>query len=588
MKASAIKAPLSLCAAALAAALLLSSCATTSSTNSATVTTSQAFAPLSGTLTQYQELARTASGDSVYPANLLLARALIVSGQYNEAITLLQQLKAQAITPLQVDEASIVQALALTQQQQLPQANAMLQKVNVQTLPLQAQSYYYQLSSMVEYKLYQSTQDMSYLRSAFEHKRALIGSLQGNDRITVLKQAVALLQELSPSELSAALTRTTDEELRGYYEYALIDSSKNAALRDKLVQGWQEKYAGHVLNELIAPQATTQTTNQDNANPAPAAQYTALKAGDKIAVLLPLSGRYAMSVGEPARLGIIAALQDRNLKLQAVFYDTNRLTMSEIAARIKSDGTDYILGPVLKPEVQALLNERLDIPTIMLNNPQQALARNQWYFNLGPDYEGQLAAAKIALDGHRAPLIIHTSNEKARRALQGFNGAWTAAGGKAPLTCTLPNENPVSALSSCPLNAADSVYLATTAQQAPAIKNALPASMQVYITDQSFNGVNSSPNEALLVGAHLGDMPWLITDSTMKADFMQQIPKADAQVQRIFAAAYDSIGFALNVNNLAANPADVLHGLSGDLQLGPQGLIQSAPLWLTISFPRAQ
>ncbi len=580
MKASAIKAPLSLCAAALCSALLLSSCSSLG-TPSPTLTTNQAFAPLSGTLAQYQEQARHADGDSAFPANLLLARALIVSGQHAEATALIDTLKANAITPLELDEAAIVEALNLTQQQQLAPALALLKKVNALTLPPQAQSYYYQLCSNVEYQLFKASGDKSYLRDAFTHKRALVAALSGNDQITALKQCITLLQALTPSELSAAITRTTDDDIRAYYEYALIDSAHSSALQDKLRAAWQEKYPGHVLNQLSPSHSAT------DAAPATAVQYTALQEGDKLAVLLPLSGRFAQSVGQPARLGIIAALQDRNLKLSAVFYDTNRLSMEEIAARIRNDGTAYIIGPVLKPEVQALLEQQLTIPTILLNNPQRTLPYDQWYFNLGPDYEGKLAAAKIALDGKRRPIIVQTNNDKARRAAQGFTLAWTQAGGSAPLSCSLPNEHPEAGLGNCAISAADSVYLAATAQQAPAIKQALPASLTTYITDQSFNGVNSSPNEALLIGVNLGDMPWLITDSPLKDDFMQQLPKADPQVQRIFAAAYDSIGFALNVNALAANQADVLHGLSGDLQIGQNGLIESAPLWLTLNFPRA-
>ena len=580
---------LGLSAAALSAALLLSSCVTSSGP---AVSTAQAFAPLQGTLGQYQQQAASASGDSYFPAQLLLARAQIVSGSFPAADQTLQALKDEAITPLQMDYINIIEGLSLSQQQEYARSYALLSKVNQLTLPPQAASYYYQLISNVELKLYQAGGDEQYLRSAFEHKRQLITFLSGADRAAVLQQTIELLKELSPSELSAALTRTADQDEAGYLEYAVIDSSANEALKSRLTESWQKKYPSHPLNQLLggtgAAGSTAAAVTASPEGPTAPAQYAALKPGDKVAVLLPLTGRFARSVGEPARLGIIAALKDRNLNLSAVFYDTNVLPIEEIVARVKADGTAFIIGPVLRPEVEALLNAKSGLPTILLNTPQQALPANTWYFNLGPEYEGQVAASKMALDGARAPLIIYTNNDKARRAAAGFQQTWQQASGRTAPSCALIEPDARAAALRCPFTAADAVYIAATAQEAPQVKSALPAAMKTYITDQAYNGVNSSPNEALLAGAVLGDMPWVITDSSLKADFMQTLPKAQPQVQRIFAAAYDSVHFALNINNLAQNPADVLHGLSGDLQLGRDGLIETAPLWLTISFPRSE
>ncbi|MBO8414882.1 MAG: penicillin-binding protein activator [Proteobacteria bacterium] len=585
MKAKAISRRLGTAVCALSLAVMLASCA---STERSSVTTNQAFAPLSGTLAQYQQLAQNADADSSYPANLLLARALIVSGDYGQAQALLDNLKQQAITPLELDEANMVQALLYTQQGQNIEAYHLLEKVNTMTLPPQAASYYYQLTSNTELKLYQSSQDNKYLRQAFEHKRILSTQLSGQDKITVLNQCVDMLKELPPAELAALLQRTQDEESRGFIEYAIIDSSQNANLKAQLSASWQEKYPGHPLTALLSGSSTAAAASAAAGSSEPGtAQYAQLKEGDRVAVLLPLSGRFAASVGEPARLGVISALQDRNLKLNVVFYDTNRLTMEEIASRIKSDGTDFIIGPILKPSVQALLAQNLSLPMVLLNHPEQSLKANQWYFNLGPDYEGALAASKIALDGYARPLIISTGSSKAQRSIQGFNQNWQQVQGRSAQLCQV-STNALSDLSSCPVAAADAIYLAAGPVESAKIKSALPASKPVYITDQSFNGVNSSPNEALLIGANLGDMPWLITDSELKNSFMQSIPKADPQAQRIFAAAYDSINFALNVNVLAQNKSDVLHGLSGDIQLGQNGLIETAPMWLKIEFPRLQ
>lgn len=613
MKAKAISKHVGAALCALSMAVMLSSCAGISEMfgtgESSSVSTSQAFSPLTGTLAQYRQLQSSAGGSNAFPASLLLARALIVSGEHDEAQALLNNLKQQAVTPLERDEASIIQALLYSQQGRSQEAYALLGTVNEMTLPPQAAGYYYQLISNTEVKLYQSTREQYYLQQAFNHKRTLVNQLSGQDKRTVMNQCLDLLKRLSPSELAALLQSTSDTESRGYIEYAIIDASQNQNLKQQLFVAWEEKYGSHPLNQLRRP-ATAQpgTPAVIPGGEAPAVSVSAgtaaavgsgssytpiqgsyyqLQEGDRVAVLLPLTGRFAAGVGEPARLGIISALQDRSIKLNVVFYDTNRLTMEEIARSLKQTGTSYILGPVLRPEVDALLSYNLNIPVVMLNNPGRPLGHDQWYFNLGPDYEGALAASKIAQSGNRSPLIISTGTSKAERSVQGFNQNWQRVQGRQAARCSVASDSTIS-LGHCPVSSADAVYIAAGPVDSARIKQALPAAMPAYITDQSFNGVNSSPNEALLVGAQLGDMPWVITDSALKNSFMRNIPKADSQAQRIFAAAHDSLHFALNVNRLAQNRSDVLHGLSGDIQLGADGLIETAPLWITIEFPRLQ
>ena len=77
-------------------------------------------------------------------------------------------------------------------------------------------------------------------------------------------------------------------------------------------------------------------------------------------------------------------------------------------------------------------------------------------------------------------------------------------------------------------------------------------------------------------------MPWLLTDSELKTSFMKSLPKANPQVQRIFATAYDSVNFAYSLKELSKDKNDVMHGLSGDLSLTNQGLIEASPMWVKL------
>ena len=129
-------------------------------------------------------------------------------------------------------------------------------------------------------------------------------------------------------------------------------------------------------------------------------------------------------VGKPAQLGILAALKDRSEKVNVTFYDSNVLTMDQIINAANQKGTAFILGAVLKPEVSDLIASGTKIPAIVYNKVE-AIPDNIWYFDLSPDYEGALAAAKMMRDNRQDPVIFASSAAKNQRAAQGFNQLWS-------------------------------------------------------------------------------------------------------------------------------------------------------------------
>ena len=260
--------------------------------------------------------------------------------------------------------------------------------------------------------------------------------------------------------------------------------------------------------------------------------------------------------------------------------------MEEITSALVQNGTNFIIGPILKPEVDALIATKIELPAIVFNNPASS-REGLYYYNLGPDYEGALAASKIYHDGHTNPVLIAPESTRGERAIAGFNDSWLTVNTRSPISCRYNDINLVaSALTTCPLNNADAIYINATASDVIRIRPSLPDNTPLYLTDRSYMGLNHSSGEIALAGAQLGDMPWLLTDSALKQDLMATLPKADSQVQRIFAAAYDSINLSFNLETLARDRNDVLHGISGDLQLGQDGLIEMAPMWVTLDVNR--
>ena len=578
---------------AVALSLSLNACTSTTSTTAptaSTVSTTQAFSSLELSTAQYQAMVQSADADSRFPAMVLLARSAIVAQDYVTAEATIAQMKAEAITPLQQDEALLIEGLMCMYQGKNTDALFILNRINTATLPTAVASFYYQVSSNVKNNLFRETHRVEQLLQATNDRIKLLNYVNPETQRTVALQIEQGLQQLPASELTVQLNQNSDPLLKGFIEFALLDSSQSQKVKQQLVQGWQSKYPEHPLSfaaeNLAAGIAASSNLGAATGLDATSGQVVSLKEGDRLAVLLPLSGRFAASVGEPARLGILAALQDRNSNLKVTFYDTNRMTMEEIASALGQNGTNFIIGPILKPEVDALLSTSITLPAIVFNQP--ASPREQlYYYNLGPDYEGALAASKIYHDGHNSPVVIAPESTRGQRAINGFTQVWQQANTNGPITCRYADINSVqAALTTCPLNNADAIYINATASDVIKVRGVLPDNTPLYLTDRSYMGLNHSSGELALAGAFLGDMPWLLTDNALKKDLMATLPQADAQVQRIFASAYDSINLAFNLERLHQDRADVLHGISGDLQIGSNGIIEMAPMWVRLGAQR--
>lgn len=580
---------LKLCAIAVGLTIGLSACnSNTSPQGLSGANTNQAFSALDKNQAQYQELLANADENSRFPAMILLARSSIVARDFGTAANLIADMKKEAITPLQQDQTRIIEASLFMNKGQNTDALFALNKVNVVQLPNSVASFYYQLSSSVELKLYQESKNKEHLIKSCNDKIALLNYVNPTAKQTVALQIVDQLKSLPASELTILLNKTTDQIFQGFIAFALLDSSQSETVKKQLTKDWLDQYESHPLN-FAAQQVLngSQVNNNQPVDPEFATSTAvSLKEGDKLAVLLPLTGRFAASVGEPARLGILAALQDRNSKLKVTFYDTNRMTMEEIISALKQNGTNFIIGPILKPEVDSLIATNIDLPAIVFNQPGNAKT-GLYYYNLGPDYEGALAASKVYADGKTRPVVIAPESTRGQRAVSGFINTWEKTGAKSPIICRFTDLNTVNtALTTCPLNVADAFYVNATATEVIKVRENLPDQIPLYLTDRSFMGLNHSSGEAALSGAYLGDMPWLLTDSSLKQDLMASLPKADSQIQRIFASAYDSINLAFNLTRLSQDKNDVLHGISGDLQISNNGLIEMAPMWVKLGLNR--
>ena len=566
----------------LLSAAWLSACQTTDSGEGAALSAAEAFGPLASEQRgRYAALAEDASGDTRFYALILMTRLHAGTGSFEQAAASLGQLATLAVTPLQAQELQVIRADVASLQGDSQRAAQHLGQVHVPLLPAQAAAFHYNLSTRVyEDLLNKNPASEAYYAQAMSAYMQLIPLLSAEAAPTAARRALRLVQTRTSQQLSASLAASQDVMERGFYQYAIVDRTANRAVRRRLLDDFRSQYPGHILSALPAAQ-TAPGVQDEAASAEPPAPV--LNRGDKIAVLLPQSGRFRDIVGTPAKLGILAAVQDLKARLEVVFYDTNKHSIQDIASQVAGDGTRLILGPILKPEVEALISSSSTLPAIVFNTTAQTMPAGMYYFDLGPNFEGMAAASRMAADGHSRVVVTQGPSVRQRRVYEGF----LSQAGQAGLTvsaCEYQDIKTVRAdLGKCSLGGVDAVYINGTAIEANAVRPvlALGEGQPVYLTASSYAGVNHSGLEMSMRGALLGDMPWLLSESSMKEAFMRHIPKADAQAQRIFAAGYDSVGVAFSLPRLAPGSGNTLHGLSGDISLHGS-LIWNEPLWVRL------
>ena len=569
---------------ALSLATVLSGCISNfGASKDLNVSTNQAFSQLTTNL-DYNDMVKRANDESRFAATILQTRFFVVNNDLKSAKSNIDVLKNLALTPMQQDQIKIMQGLIASREGEINNALSYLESVNALSLPNQAAVYYYQLYTNVLNEKYKSTHDDIIAFKIYQNKKEQLSLVNASSRSDVLSQIVAFLREIPQNTLNNALNKAHDNLDKGFFEYALIDSSNTKTLKEKLLTSWAQNYTDHPLQELLHKKASlnSQNANSLETNYTEKSFIPTLENGDKIAVLLPLTGRFAKNVGDVAKLAVISALQDRDAKISVDFYDTNVLSMQDIAKKLTKNSTKFIIGPILKPEVDALTALNLNINTITLNKPS-SYKNTVYYFDLGPDYDAANAAAKIFSDGHTKPLLIVNESKMSNRVIKGFEKTFATTGNTLANTCKFKNYESVKHdLATCNYNGADSVYIHASSHEASSIKPLLKRGIDVYIGSESFDGLNNTGLEISLNGAFIGNMPWLITDSNLKHSMLLNIPKANALSQRIFAATYDAVNVAFNLNQLKDNDKDMLHGLSGDIVIGNNNIIERSLMWYKV------
>ncbi|NRA42562.1 MAG: penicillin-binding protein activator [Pseudomonadales bacterium] len=275
---------------------------------------------------------------------------------------ILEQAASQQLAAAQQNALDLTVAIALSQRRSLHQ--------NLRYLPAQQQFQFWQLQS----SLY--SQELQWLAAAESRVKAAkawqgnaaldVAMLNSSDNSDYLKNHAEIWQALNQAEKitleQALLQPTLDPETAAWIRLNLYSMHSLAGLDRQIQQidSWQSRYPNHAAR-VYPPSDIALIRQAANQRP------------KQIAVILPLDGKYA-AVGQAIRDGIMANFYGNPYKPSISFYSANpNDNFLSIYQSVVDQGADWIIGPLLKEQVNALYQfDKLPVPTLALNKTDTA------------------------------------------------------------------------------------------------------------------------------------------------------------------------------------------------------------------------
>ena len=395
---------------------------------------------------------------------------------------------------------------------------------------------------------------------------------------------------------TAAIAPTGDSVIDGWLALAPLATSTGTDLRRSLLN-WRQTYtthpaAGGLLAELLAAQRSTVFPSQ-------------------IALLLPLSSPQrapALAI----RDGFIAAhlRNSTNTATGVRVYDSTRLGSEQAYLQAQLDGADFIVGPLLSPEVDQVVAQAGFIPTLALNfaTNDTTVLSTFYQFALAPEDEARTIAAAAIAAGAKTAVAFAPSNQRGYRIKDSFQAAFTEGGGElldwyGYEPALQDFSQPVAALLNVTRSRERHRRLAANLGVAvqfpearrrqdvdmvfvvaePAAGRALASQLRffgagdipMYATADIYNpGTTGRDND--LNGFIFADTPALLSPdadaSAVRAGFEAYWPQRTAYL-KYYGMGFDAYGL---VSSLYANDGSpwAMRGLSGDLSLDAQGRVR--------------
>jgi len=581
-------------------AALLSACAIAPGERAAEGQLPDLFSPIAETPQALLQRARQAQGNAAYDWSLRAAQAYLQQGQAQPALAVVDSLQGAPLTPKQQAEAQLVRAKAL---QALQNSAAALQTLSFDylwQLPDSHWQQYYQLRAEL-------LEQLGYPLPAAETRVKLDPYLAPEARQANQTRIWQLLAPLTPFTLNTYKAVDNDPVFAGWVALAALfnEWQHNPVKLAQALEQWQQHYPQHPgLTQLP----------DDLLSAASSAPF----APQAIAVILPLSGKW-QSLGEALQDGLLSAYRRQQQQIRVDFFDSESQPIAALYPQLLADGYELLIGPLLKPHLEALLEVyRGEIPLLALNQPNATplpINDNLYYFSLSPEEEAIAAADYLWQQGKRHAAVISSQSSVARRYAHSFAERWQQLSDQRPpiqwfgqrsemqsnvrdlleVTQSAQRITQLRQLLGRELEAEersrrdlDGIYLVASATEIGLLKPFVEVTVSpfadpidLYATSRSFTLTPSDAQKAELQGVMFSDMPLLLEESDIKTEALTLWPQRSLNDQRLFAMGFDAMTLYPQLPQLRHFPEATVSALSGRLGVSPEGVLTRQLSWAT-------
>ena len=421
-----------------------------------------------------------------------------------------------------------------------------------------------------------------------------------------------LLQTIPVERLQEMHAREGEPVLRGWTDLALTvrrarlgEQPVSAALAD-----WQRRFPGHPAVERFVPTLRDRIVAE-------------LTYPETIAVLLPLSGRYA-APARAVRDGLLTAYYNQPpyiVRPQLMILDTGEDGQPAPVAyqRAVNAGAGFVIGPLDKPSVEALAaRENLPVPVLTLNylpGDQASPGGNMVQFGLLPEDEARQAAEAAIQNNHFNSVALVPSGSWGTRMLDAFRSRFEELGGVMLETARYNSQasdhgRQIRALLDLDLSYlrrqriqrivgervrfeprrrqdVEIVFVAANPSQARLIEPQLEfhraAELPVYATSHVFTGVTDPKADWDMNGLFFNEIPWILDNlersSDLHAQVVQHWPDRHARFPRLYALGIDALSILPHLERMSVDATAGFNGRTGRLRLDERGRIHRQLRW---------
>jgi outer membrane PBP1 activator LpoA protein len=363
---------------------------------------------------------------------------------------------------------------------------------------------------------------------------------------------------------------------------------------------------------------------------------------DNIAVLLPLSGRFKKQ-GKAIQLGLLNAYYHQQKESTDIgkkapklhFFNTQTTTAEQLALQIKASDIDFVIGPLMKKEIEKLRPILGKFPVLALNSfteEVQALKTTSggtdnegklvnvaWHyaFPLSPEDEARQAAMLIHADQHKYPIIIVPKSNYGKRVANAFKEQWAILTpksdvqveahyfqSKAKLASFIGDVlqtdkskrriNQMHAIMRVPLETevrsrrdVDAIYIVSKRDELTLLKPFIDVSVSpfaptipLYASSRSHSADRNNMQNRELSQLVFSDNPFLLDqESALSQEVQRALERQSFSTLRMFALGFDSYQLIEQLIYLQSSKNAVYKGLIGELSLDSNNNIDAKLSW---------